>query len=68
LNALDDPIIDPSLYPFKELETSEHVIAGFTTKGGHCGHFTGGWLPTQWFANPLLQFLDHLEAKARVQD
>lgn len=45
LNALDDPTIDPSLYPYKEFENNDHIIAGFTKRGGHCGHFTGGFRP-----------------------
>ena len=44
LNCLDDPCTDKNLYPFKEFENSENVIAAFTTKGGHCGHYTGGFL------------------------
>lgn len=45
LNAIDDPTINAELYPFKELENNENIVAGFTNRGGHCGHFTGGLTP-----------------------
>ena len=49
LSCRDDPCIRPDLYPFKEFESNEHVIAGFTQRGGHCGSFTGGLKPVQWY-------------------
>ena len=60
LNAIDDPIIDPKTYPFKEMESNEYVVMATTLRGGHCTHFTGKLRPQQWFPKPFLQFLDFL--------
>lgn len=65
LNAMDDPFIDPSLYPVKEIEANECLIFGSTNKGGHCSHMTGGFRPRQWFSTPLLEFFDFLETRER---
>ena len=54
LNAEDDPCFNPELYPFKEIEgASDHLLVGYTKRGGHCGHFTTGkgtmsLVPQQW--------------------
>ena len=61
LSAHDDPIIRKDLYPFKEFEGNPYVIAGFTKKGGHCGHVAGGFKPNQWFTLPLMEFLNFNE-------
>ena len=63
LQCYDDPCINPELYPFKEFTKNENVIAGFTQRGGHCGSFTGGLKPVQWFPIPLLEFLEFLQVK-----
>ena len=65
LNAIDDPCINESLYPYKEFENNDFIVAGFTKRGGHCGHFTGGLRPFQWFPIPYMEFLDHIESKTR---
>jgi predicted alpha/beta-fold hydrolase len=54
-------MINPELYPYKELESNPHIIAGFTKRGGHCGHFTGGIIPKQWFTEVYWRFLDFIE-------
>ena len=63
LNTLDDPTIDPCLYPYKELENNDFIVSAFTKRGGHCGHFTGGFRPYQWFTAPYMDFLEFLEAR-----
>ena len=45
LNSIDDPTINPELYPYKEFENNDQVMAAFTQRGGHCGHFMGGLRP-----------------------
>ena len=67
LNCIDDPIIDSNLYPYKELENNDYVISGFTKRGGHCGHFTGGFRPYQWFPQVYIEFLEHLEKVERIK-
>ncbi len=65
LSALDDPTINPIFNPYKEFENNEHIIGVITSRGGHCGHLSGGLLPKQWFPAPMLEFLDYLESKSR---
>lgn len=64
LSCRDDPCIRPDLYPFKEFENNENVIAGFTERGGHCGAFTGGIRPIQWFPTPFIEFLEFMELRS----
>ena len=66
LNSIDDPTINPELYPYKEFENNDYVMAAFTLRGGHCGHFMGGLKPRQWFPLIYLEFLDHLERTSRL--
>lgn len=63
LNAIDDPTIDSALYPYKELENNDYIVSAFTNRGGHCGHFTGGFRPYQWFTCLYIDFLEFLEAR-----
>lgn len=63
LSVLDDPIINENLYPFKEFEANPNILGGFTKRGGHCGHFSGGLKPYQWFPQPLVEFFDFIEKK-----
>ena len=45
-SSIDDPTINHELNPYKEFENNENIIGCFTTRGGHCGHFTGRIIPT----------------------
>eukprot|EP00347_Sterkiella_histriomuscorum_P006268 403353420 len=67
LQCHDDPCLDPNLYPMKEFTKNEYVIAGFTQKGGHCGSFTGGLKPVQWFPTPLLEFLEYIQVSEKKE-
>lgn len=51
--------------PYHEFENNPYIIGAFTKKGGHCGHFSGGFLPYQWFPVMKLEFLDFLEQKSK---
>jgi predicted alpha/beta-fold hydrolase len=61
LNCIDDPTINPELYPYEEFKANPNILGGFTRRGGHCGHFTGTLIPKQWFPNVYLHFLDFIE-------
>ena len=61
MNALDDPCISPENYPFKEFEYNDNIIFGYTKRGGHASHFTGGFRPVGWYPAPLLEFFDYLD-------
>lgn len=70
LDAIDDPTINPELYPYLEyllLEFTENlnILGGFTRRGGHCGHFTGALIPKQWFTGVYCHFLDFIENKTK---
>lgn len=65
LQCHDDPCIRPDLYPFKEFTKNENILAAFTQRGGHCGSFTGGLKPVQWFPQPLIEFLEFIELRSR---
>lgn len=47
LNHLDDPGIDPNIYPKEEFETcnNENIVLALSKRGGHCSSFTGDFLP-----------------------
>ena len=64
-SAIDDPTINQEFNPYKEFESNENIIGCFTTRGGHCGHFTGRIIPRQWFAEPMIEFLEYLESRPR---
>jgi predicted alpha/beta-fold hydrolase len=64
-SAIDDPTINQEFNPYKEFESNENIIGCFTTRGGHCGHFTGRIIPSQWFAEPMIEFLEYLESRPR---
>jgi predicted alpha/beta-fold hydrolase len=66
LNAIDDPIIDPKLYPYKEMENNENIFMATTKRGGHCTHFTGKLRPSQWFPKPFLEFMEFIESKSKT--
>jgi predicted alpha/beta-fold hydrolase len=65
VNGLDDPFLNPKLYPYKEIEANENLILGVTKRGGHCSHMTGGIRPYQWFAAPCFEFLEFLENREK---
>jgi len=65
VSSIDDPTINPEFNPYKEFENNDNIIGCFTRRGGHCGHFTGGIIPRQWFPSPMLEFLDYLESRSR---
>ena len=64
-SSIDDPTINHEFNPYKEFENNENIIGCFTTKGGHCGHFTGRIIPRQWFAEPMIEFLEYLESRPK---
>lgn len=43
LGSLDDPVVHRDTYAIKEIENNDMVIAGYTKRGGHCGHFSAGF-------------------------
>ncbi len=65
LNSIDDPTMSEEFNPYHEFENNPNIIGAFTKKGGHCGHFSGGLLPYQWFPVLKLEFLDFLEEKSK---
>jgi len=60
LNALDDPLVPPSLIPSHIPLQNEHVILATTQYGGHLGWAQGFLLPfrTHWHELVTLQFID----------
>lgn len=45
LNAIDDPCIEPDIYPVKEISLNPNLIMCMTKRGGHCAHMAGSILP-----------------------
>jgi predicted alpha/beta-fold hydrolase len=55
LSSADDPIMGHFL-PVDKL--NDNLLIGTTKYGGHCGYFTGKYVPNkQWFPEPAFEFL-----------
>ena len=65
LNSIDDPTMSEKLNPYHEFENNPHILGAFTKKGGHCAHFSGNFLPYQWFPVMKLEFLNFLEEQSK---
>ena len=61
INALDDPFLPDSCYPFKEAEESEYLYFETPKWGGHVGFSTGISFKGQyWHETRVIEFLQSL--------
>jgi len=61
INALDDPFLTPSCFPYEQAKSSEYLFLETPKKGGHVGFvsslFLGG---VYWHEKRVLEFLSEL--------
>ncbi|XP_067653028.1 monoacylglycerol lipase ABHD2-like [Haliotis asinina] len=72
LNALDDPLVPPSIHsiPRKFAESHDNCIFVVTRHGGHLGYFEGGYFtpsPITWIDRAVLEFADAMVAMEEKQ-
>lgn len=58
LNALDDPLIPPLAVDFASIKANPNCVLATTRFGGHMGYFENCLTESQWWANPILDFLN----------
>jgi len=60
LNAVDDPVIHPSLleYPVEAAAANGALLVAITRRGGHLGWLEGPWYrPQSWYERVLFEYL-----------
>jgi predicted alpha/beta-fold hydrolase len=57
LNALDDPIANPSCISYNEIKANLNIVLATTEHGGHLGWFENTNNPTRWMVKPLAEFI-----------
>jgi len=59
--------MDPNVTPYDEFKQNPNIVLCTTELGGHCTHLRHGrsWknflLYEQWFPEPLIEFLKHMD-------
>lgn len=74
LSPLDDPVVPyfwlglarDSVIPYGECVLNENIILGTHPSGGHLGFFTG-INPKQWFAAPVMGYIEAVEKFHKAQ-
>lgn len=64
LHARDDPITPHAFTPFKDIEAkNSKIMYSSTSYGGHACHMIGTLLPSTWYQEPCMEFLNFMEEK-----
>lgn len=62
--AQDDVILNPATIPTEEIESLDNPFCVATSsKGAHCCHLTGTFLPRCWYQIPCSEFLTWLDKR-----
>ena len=68
LFAEDDPVCNVKCVPYEEfIDTNDSVILGTVKAGGHMGFLQGPKM-TQWFTEPMYEFLNAVREGAHLKN